>query len=269
VSSQGRSSGRNFDRERGVTTHAVLFLEDLDPESAGDAGAHATHYEAVPVDDFRRMMRVVPAEAVARSTFVDAGAGMGRAVLLAMEYPFAQIVGIEISRALHAIATENLAKARLTNQRCRDVRMVRADARSYVFPPGDLVVFLYNPFDGEALDDVLTQLEHRRGRGTEYVLYHTPVHADRLLEREFKALDWSHECSAFVRRTSGHSEDVAVALPVDVQQNADGGEFGENGRPAERNEGQRDTGDRHDADRHADVHEHVEEEYPDDPGREQ
>jgi hypothetical protein len=158
VSSQGRSSGRRFDSERGVTTHAVLFLEDLDPETVGDAGAHATHYEAVPVDDFRQLIRALPMEAISSSTFVDAGAGMGRAVLLAMEYPFRQIVGVEISRALYTVATENLTKALVTNRRCADVRLICGDARAYSFPPGDIVLFLYNPFDGVALDRVLDRL---------------------------------------------------------------------------------------------------------------
>ena len=195
-----------------------MFLEDLDPESVGDAGAHATHYEAVPVDDFRQLVRALPADAISRSTFVDAGAGMGRAVLLAMEYPFAQIVGVEISRALYTVATENVAKARVTNRQCTDVRLVCGDVRKHAFPPGDIVLFLYNPFDGEALDGVLDRLAQRRRRGTEYVLYHTPVHSDRLLEREYRALYWSHDILALVRRPpSSVAEDVAVALPVDVQ----------------------------------------------------
>jgi hypothetical protein len=269
VSSQGRSSGRRFDSERGVTTHAVLFLEDLDPETVGDAGAHATHYEAVPVDDFRQLIRALPMEAISSSTFVDAGAGMGRAVLLAMEYPFRQIVGVEISRALYTVATENLTKALVTNRRCADVRLICGDARAYSFPPGDIVLFLYNPFDGVALDRVLDRLARRRRRGTEYILYHTPVHSDRLLEREYRALYWSQDIVAFVRRPeSSVAEDVAVALPVDVQQNSDGREFREDGRTAEGNERQRNAGDGHDPNRHTDINEHVEEEYSNDSGRE-
>lgn len=182
-----------------MTTHAVVFLSDLDPETVGDAGAHATHYEAVPVDDFHRLMGLVPDEAIARSTFIDAGAGMGRAVMLAAEYPFAQIVGVEISAALLAIATDNLEKARI-ERRCADVRLVRGDARHYRFPPGDLVLFLYNPFDGEAFDDVLDRLAERRRRGTEYVLYHTPVHAARLFERGYEAIVSSGDTAAAVRR---------------------------------------------------------------------
>jgi SAM-dependent methyltransferase len=212
-----RSSGRRFDRERGVTTHAVLFLQDLDPEAVGDAGKHATHYEAVPVADFRGLIAAIPPERIAGSTFVDAGAGMGRAVMLAAEYPFAQIVGIEISPALLAVATDNLAKARLPKRHCADVRLVRGDARRYRFPPGDLVVFLYNPFDGEALDALLDRLAERRKRGAEYVLYHTPVHAERLAARGYTEIYAQNEMLAVFRPSdSGVAENVAVALPVDI-----------------------------------------------------
>jgi len=265
-----RSAGRRFDRERGVTTHAVLFLQDLDPEAVGDAGAHATHYEAVPVEGFRSLLRAVPEEALRRSTFVDAGAGMGRAVLLAAEYPFAQIVGVEISPGLHAIASDNLTKARLPLRRCADIRLVRADARHYRFPPGDLVVFLYNPFDGEALDAMLARLAARRKRGAEYILYHTPVHAERLVARGYTEVYAGNETLAVLRPAdSGVAENVAVALPVNIQQDPDGGEFGKNGRTAERHERQRNSGNRHDADRHTDVDEHVKEQDTDDAGGEQ
>ncbi|HVA27182.1 MAG TPA: class I SAM-dependent methyltransferase [Candidatus Baltobacteraceae bacterium] len=124
-----RSGGRRFDRDYGVTTHAILFLGDLDPSDVGDAGAHATHYEAVPVDDFRRMLAHVPPDVISRSTFVDVGAGMGRALLLASESPFVQVVGVELSGGLYEVARENLERAHRKSRRCNDVRIVRADAR--------------------------------------------------------------------------------------------------------------------------------------------
>ncbi len=181
-----RASGRRFDRDHGVTTHAILFLSDLDPDSTGDAGAHATHYEAVPVPAFRSLMAQVPDPVVRTSVFVDVGAGMGRALMLASEYPFRQIVGIEISPGLLGIAKENVAKAYDLATRCRNVRLFRADARRRAFPRGDLVVFLYNPFDGDALEAVLDRLGERRDAGSDWILYHTPVHAERLRERGYE-----------------------------------------------------------------------------------
>jgi SAM-dependent methyltransferase len=172
---KSRSGGRRFDREYGVTTHAVLFLNDLDPDAVGDAGAHATHYEAVPVADFRALLALVPKDAIKTSTFIDVGAGMGRAVILAAEHSFKQVVGIEVSPALYEVSTENLTTAREHGLRCKDVRLLRGDARIAHYPPGDLVVFLFNPFDAQALRATLASIATRRDRGDTWLLYHTPV----------------------------------------------------------------------------------------------
>jgi SAM-dependent methyltransferase len=189
VGSSQRRSGRGFDRAHGVTTHAVLFLSDLDPDAVGEARSHATHYEAVPPPAFSNLLACVPEDVIRTSTFVDAGAGMARAVLLASEYPFKAIVGIELSPGLHQIAQENLARASGIETRCRDVRIVRADARRARFPRGDLVVFLYNPFDGEALDDVLDRIAERHGGGRVWMLYHVPEHSDRIFARAYELVE--------------------------------------------------------------------------------
>jgi SAM-dependent methyltransferase len=180
VPNSERSAGRRFDHDYGVTTQAILFLTDLDPDAVGDAGAHATHYEAVPVGDFRSLIATLPPEAIAASTFVDVGAGMGRAVLLATEYPFKQVVGVEVSPGLFEVARENLERADRSRRECADVRLLRADARMWHFPPGNLVVFMYNPFDAEALRATLGSIVHRPDPGTTWLLYHTPAHADVL-----------------------------------------------------------------------------------------
>ncbi len=170
-----RSAGRRCDRDYGVTTQAIAFLDDLDPEAVGDAGAHATHYEAVPVADFRALMQCIPAAVIARSSFVDIGAGMGRGVLLASEYPVVQVCGVEVSPALFEVARANVASAPATARKCMDVRVVRGDARIWNYPPGDLVAFMYNPFDATAMLATLGAIVHRRNPGVTWLMYHTPV----------------------------------------------------------------------------------------------
>jgi SAM-dependent methyltransferase len=187
VGTTKRAAGRRFDREHGVTTQALLFLGELGAER-GEAYAHATHYEPVPISDFRALMRRVPNAFVRAATFVDVGAGMGRAVLLAREYPFKQIVGIELSPQLLEVARENLARAHGFDVACRDVRLLRADARKRRMPRGELVVFLYNPFDAEALDAVLDRIEERAYARDVWLLYHTPVHADFVVRRGYETV---------------------------------------------------------------------------------
>jgi SAM-dependent methyltransferase len=173
--SAGRRAGQRFDAQHRVTTEALVFLGDLDPDEAGASVEFATHYEPTPVADLERLLAASPLRPE-RATFVDVGSGMGRVVLLASRYPFRQIVGIEISAALHEIARMNLASFTDTARRCRDVRLVRGDAATFAYPRGNLVLYLYNPFRSEVLSTILARITTERAPGAELViLYHTPV----------------------------------------------------------------------------------------------
>jgi SAM-dependent methyltransferase len=170
----GRRAGQRFDAEHGVTTEALVFLGELDPEAIGPALEHATHYEPTPVAQAEALLAASPLRPE-RTTFIDLGAGMGRVVLLAARLPFKAVVGVEISPALVEIARENLAAARDPLRVARDLRLVRADASAYRFPPGDLAVYLYNPFAAPILDAVLINLRAGGARREVVMLYHTPV----------------------------------------------------------------------------------------------
>ena len=170
--SAGRRAGQRFDAEHGITTEALIFLGDLDPEAVGASIEFATHYEATPVADIDALLDAVPL-APERCTFVDIGAGLGRVVLHAARRPFRQIVGVEISPALLEVAKENRASFR-GPLACRDVRLVCADAAGFAFPRGDLVVYLYNPFRAEILGPMLDRLAADSRRKV-VLVYHTPV----------------------------------------------------------------------------------------------
>lgn len=149
-----------------------MFLGDLDPEAVGPNIEYATHYEPTPVVEADRVLDAIPPP-LERTTFVDVGSGMGRVVLLAARRPFRTVVGIEISPALHEIARGNLRRFDDPERRCRDVRLVRADAATYRFPRGDLAVYLYNPFRAPVLRRMLRHLVAQPREVT--LLYHTPV----------------------------------------------------------------------------------------------
>ena len=169
----GRRAGQRFDAEFGVTTEALLFLGDLDPEAIGPNIVHATHYEPTPVGELERLLGGVPF-ALDGATFVDVGSGMGRAVFLAAAFPFRHIVGVEFSPALQTIARDNLAIVDRATFACRDIRLVCADAATYRFPRGNLVAYLYNPFDAELLAAFAQRLASDATSDVA-LIYHTPV----------------------------------------------------------------------------------------------
>jgi hypothetical protein len=172
----GRRSGQRFDALHGVVTEALLFLGELDPHAIGDALEDATHYEPTPVAQLEAMLDALP-EPPTGFTFIDIGAGLGRVVMLASRRAFRQIIGVEVSAALCETARDNLVRWRRKHDDlpCKDLRIVHADAASFRFPPGDLIVYLYNPF-GETSVARLAERLAAATHGKVFVLYHTPVH---------------------------------------------------------------------------------------------
>jgi hypothetical protein len=170
----GRRAGQRFDAEYGVVTEALIFLGELDPEAIGPNIAFATHYEATPPADVDLLLDAAGIDE-RTTTFVDLGSGMARAVLIAARRPFRQVAGVEISPALHAVALENLAAIDRASLRCKDVRLVCNDAADYRFPPGDLAIYLYNPFSAGLLVPLLERVVASSARRAVTLLYHTPV----------------------------------------------------------------------------------------------
>ncbi|HXP93336.1 MAG TPA: methyltransferase domain-containing protein [Candidatus Binatia bacterium] len=162
-----------------MTTEALVFLGDLDPGRVGQSVEFATHYEPTPVGDAEALLDAIPRR-VEGATFVDIGAGMGRVVFLAARRPFKAVVGIEISPALLQVARDNLARIDDPERLCRDVRLVRADAATYRYPRGALVLYLYNPFRAPVLESVLARASATRRDVV--LLYHTPVERE-VIER--------------------------------------------------------------------------------------
>ena len=115
-------------------------------------------------------------------TFVDLGSGKGRALLMASEYPFRRIVGVELLPALHQLAQENLARYKSESQKCSALEAIWGDAIDFPFPVEPLVIFLFNPLPEAVLRRVVANLNaslkaHPRAA---YLLYHNPL-LDRVI----------------------------------------------------------------------------------------
>jgi SAM-dependent methyltransferase len=117
-----------------------------------------------------------------RFTFVDIGSGKGRALLLASEFPFEQIVGVEILDSLHRIAEENVRLFASKTPSSVAIRCLCEDAQNWVFPTRPLVVYLFNPLLETGLLDLMAKLERslKQDPRPAYVLYHNPVFDDSL-----------------------------------------------------------------------------------------
>jgi SAM-dependent methyltransferase len=171
-----------FDRRYGVDTCGVH--DDL--AALGARGEHlpqAYGYEPMQLRVFRRILRAAQIDPH-QFVFVDFGSGKGRALLMAAEYGFRRIVGVELAPALHELAERNVAA--FSRRRPHPVRIELhcADAADLEIPDGNVFLSFYNPFGEVVLRKVAANIERAyRARPRQMVIaYRNPIHSEVLDE---------------------------------------------------------------------------------------
>jgi predicted RNA methylase len=167
-----------FDGRRGTDTSGMVMPWELKDQS--NAPIDGNPYASLTSARIRELL--VAAESGASETvLVDLGSGKGRVLLVAQEFPFKRIVGVEWSGELHAIAQTNVAIAAVSGQ-VPDARfeLLQMDAAAYAFPTEPLVVFLFNPFGAATMAHVVANLELTLAAYPRrvIVIYANPLHGD-------------------------------------------------------------------------------------------
>ena len=175
-----------FDQKYGTDTSGYLSPEDLVKGRPNDAFNQG--YSAIAPSVFREACRrwreTLPAVSgkMEAYSFVDAGAGKGRAILLASELPFRKVIGVELSEELSGIAQQNAARWSLVAKPKAKIRVVQSDVAKFQWPRTPLLVYLYNPFACSLVAQMAESLAASAASGSGLVdlLYVNPTCADIL-----------------------------------------------------------------------------------------
>jgi predicted RNA methylase len=149
-----------FDLKYGVKTSGLIAGRHLGAGHAHDK--HNTAYYGVAPSVFKGLLKQWmlsgPAGRVEETSFIDIGAGMGRAVLLAGELPFKEVVGVELNKTLAKIAERNLVRWRELGRAQTEMRVVNIDALEFEWPAGPCVAFMFNPFGAVVMRRLLLRM---------------------------------------------------------------------------------------------------------------
>ena len=162
---------RTFDEIYGTNTAGRVAVENLQIESPNRE--HGNPYDPVPVSLFTKLLENIKVRHE-DYVFLDLGSGKGRTLLLASNYPFRKIIGVEYSQPLHAVALQNIAQYRSDHRRCFNVELVHIDATKYEIPLEPTICFFYNPFDETIMRAVLTNFREsleRCPRDIKFIYY--------------------------------------------------------------------------------------------------
>ena len=178
-----------FDAKYGTDTGGYLGPEEMVKGRTNDA--HNYGYSAIAPSVFReacRRWRETLPEVSGRIeaySFVDVGAGKGRAVLLATGLPFRKVIGVELSEELTHIAQRNAARwSRVAGPKAK-IRMIHGDAIQFRWPRTPLLVYLYNPFACKLVSQMLERLAAAAASGSGLVdlLYVNPTCSDTVMSQ--------------------------------------------------------------------------------------
>lgn len=143
---QARTCDSGFDARFGTDTNSELTPEEAALPTSRRSGA--TMYLPSMDSDVDAMLGALgwSAAQLRGATFIDLGSGKGRAVFLAAMRPLREVIGIELSPLLHAVAQRNLDVMHASGALAAPVRLVHGDATLFDVPRGPLIVYLYHPF---------------------------------------------------------------------------------------------------------------------------
>ena len=166
-------AGFDWDHRVDTTSAAVGWRDRL-------LGAFHSPYQPTEADLFHEMIDALREKNLIDFhdfVFVDLGSGKGRTLLMAADYPFRRIVGVELLATLHQTAQKNISEYRSESQKCFALESICADATKFPFPPDPIVLYLFNPFPEAGLREMVDNLEQslRANPRRVYVLYHNPL----------------------------------------------------------------------------------------------
>lgn len=178
-----------FDRRHGVETSGLINGPRLAVGHPHDR--HNTAYYGVAPSLFHTLIGhwrdTPPPHALKNYSFIDFGAGKGRAMMLASQFPFREVIGIELNESLVEVAERNLDQWRQARMPRCPMRVLSLEATAYQFPENPCIMYLFNPFTAPVLRRVL-----KRAMGS---------FAARAGELE--VLYVNHECESVLKKQAG------------------------------------------------------------------
>lgn len=183
----------DYDWEKHVNTTAatVSWRDRL-------VGQFLSPYQPTEPSLFHEMLGVLQID-FSQFTFIDIGSGKGRTLLMAADYAFRRVIGVEIIPELHAAAEENIQAYKSDSQRCFSIESHCEDARAFNFPAGSLLLYLFNPLPEAGLTKMLARLDEARSKrsGEVFVVYHNPQLEPVFKPSRWKKLAGTHQYSVF------------------------------------------------------------------------
>jgi len=182
---------RLFDICHNVKTSGIIHLDELSIDIPNKV--HGYRYEAVNVSAFMEALDYVDLH-YPDYCFIDLGCGKSFAMMLASQYGFKRVIGVEFSAALVERCRSNLstfyANPKLKYRPAYEI--LNLDVTRFELPAGNNVLFLFNPFNKSVLRETFRNFLAVIDSSVfeTYVIYINALHREVLSDLGFNLLHY-------------------------------------------------------------------------------
>ena len=122
-------------------------------------------------------------------TFIDVGCGKGKVLLVASDFGFKEIIGIELSKKLLITCKINLNNYKKLKVKKKSIKLININATKYKIT-NENVFYFFDPFSKIILDNFLKKIleSFKKNKRKIYIIFANPPKQNKLLNSKFKKI---------------------------------------------------------------------------------
>ena len=144
-----------YEKQLGINTHSIVNLNKL--TLAGENSEQNHHYQGASYYILFSIFEKLPIE-TKNLHLIDYGCGKGRALFVAEQCGFTNLIGVDIAKELINDANANKAVYVRKNSQSK-IDFLFEDATKYLIPDNAKVFYFFNPFGEEVLQKVIDNIK--------------------------------------------------------------------------------------------------------------
>ncbi len=200
-----------FDAAHGVDTSGYMAPDQCAGESG--LGDKIAPYGGSQPSIVRAALASLPDHE--RYALVDIGCGKGRPLIVASEFPFRRIVGVELAPALVEVGRKNASAIASRYPGRTPIEVQAGDATTFAIPDKQIVFFMYHAFDRSLVQALVAAIERQLSQDLEHAffVYYNPVHGS-VLDESRKFARWSAQTHPYAPDELGFGPDLADTVVI-------------------------------------------------------
>lgn len=144
-----------YEKQLGINTHSIVNLDKL--TLAGENSDQNHHYQGASYYILFSIFEKLPPE-TKNFPLIDYGCGKGRALFVAEQCGFTNLIGVDIAKELINDANANKAVYVKKNKQS-SIDFLFEDATKYEIPDNTQVFYFFNPFGADILQQVINNIK--------------------------------------------------------------------------------------------------------------